>query len=71
METPFIAVYLPYCHYAEQPELRADIQGYRDASQFGINRGRISKLVIRRAHVDVLAQAVGAPHERSVVLLQL
>lgn len=60
---PRMSVYLPQRHYAREPELRAEVQAYRDPSHFGIDGGRISKLLIRRTRVDILAQAIGAPYE--------
>jgi len=38
--TNWMEVYIPKRHHAKQPELRAEVKFYREASRYGIDGGR-------------------------------
>lgn len=64
----WMEVYLPERHHAETPEIAAEVKFFSEASQYGIDGGRVSKLAITRRRTDILKQVVGQPHERLEVL---
>ncbi len=58
-----MAVYLPERHYAEKPEVRADIKFFSEPSKFGIQGGKVSKLSIHVRRSDILLKVLGGEHD--------
>ena len=56
-------VYTPERGHACQPEIRASVKFFAEPSQFGMNKGRISKLSIQVRSVDLIAKVAGHPYE--------
>lgn len=61
-------VYTPERMHAHEPEIRASVKFFSDPSQYGIDRGKISKLTIQAREVDLMAKALGRPYETVVSL---
>lgn len=58
-----MAVYLAERCGARQPEIRASVKFFLEPSRYGIDQGRISKLMIQRRRTDLLAKVRGQPWE--------
>lgn len=52
----WMTVYLPERDYASAPELSAELKFYGKASEYGIDGGMISKLMIQERRTDILKQ---------------
>jgi len=64
----FIGVYTPERAYANQPEIKADVKFFMKPSEFGINKGKISKLSILVIRRDIIAKVQGKPYETVDIL---
>ncbi|MEK6894419.1 MAG: hypothetical protein AABX10_03065 [Nanoarchaeota archaeon] len=60
----WMAVYTPERSDINRPELRADIKFFTKPSQFGIKKGKISKLGIYARTDDIIAKVMGMPSEK-------
>ena len=57
-------VYVPQRHHLKRPELRAFVKFFREPSKYGINAGKISKLMIRTRSEDLIGKATSRSYER-------